>query len=84
MAHSGLSVSFNQRASGAFEEIAESCDIRYSWRERHLAGAEAQRSLCSICGTTEVVPCYKARTAGSFPERVKARDPFMALNICGF
>jgi hypothetical protein len=32
------------------------CDVD----EKHNAGAKAQQLLCFTCGTTVVVPCYKA------------------------
>jgi hypothetical protein len=32
------------------------CDVD----EKHNAGTKAQQLLCFTCGTTVVVPCYKA------------------------
>ena len=40
-------------------EAAEKGLISGEMPENHVAGAKAKPLFCGVCGTTEVVPCYK-------------------------
>ena len=44
------------RACGTTEWVAEKVPIPRKLDERNIAGAEARRLFCCVCGTTEVVP----------------------------
>jgi hypothetical protein len=43
-----------------------------------FAAAKAGRSFCSLSGTTEVVPCYKAPLKRVFPQAVKVMPCYNA------
>jgi hypothetical protein len=47
-------------------EAAEKPGKMGEYPEKHPAGAKAHPLLSAYCGTTEVVPCYKARLKRSF------------------
>jgi hypothetical protein len=58
------------------KEAAEIGLIPCEKSEKHTAGAKAQRLFCCICGTTEVVPCYKTGQLSRFSAACKARVDF--------
>jgi hypothetical protein len=50
------------------EELAEKVGVA----TEAFAAAKAGRSFCSLSGTTEVVPCYKAPLKRVLPQAVKS------------
>jgi ATP-dependent exoDNAse (exonuclease V) beta subunit len=65
-ADDGSGVRFSAAQPAREEQASENGPNLCEIPEKHPAGAKAQSSLADVCGTTEVVPCYKA----SAPESV--------------
>jgi nucleoside phosphorylase len=63
----GLKPSESYRSvSGTAEEAAEKSRKMGEYPEMHPSGAKAHPLLSASCGTTKVVPCYKAQPTRSF------------------
>jgi NodT family efflux transporter outer membrane factor (OMF) lipoprotein len=59
-------------------QAAEKLWIWVENREKHPAGAKARPLFCGICGTTEVMPCYKTQPKLSFPAACKAPEGILS------
>jgi hypothetical protein len=69
MVFSGAKAHIDSAGScGAAEQLAEKVGVA----TEAFAAAKAGRSFCSLSGTTEVVPCYKAPLKRVFPQAVKS------------
>ena len=67
------------------EQVAERCIVLDGVPEDHPSGAKARRFFCGICGTTEVVPCYKTLFYQRWPRQSLAEfclvPEFCYLNL---